>query len=443
MRFGLPVLLILGMICGTMLPLAGCHSHDKDTTLIVTPVVYTNTNIDPFDHTPPARQRTEVDLFYATNRERKGEVDDPIYTNGMDRVLRMGEVTVRLGEEGLTWQELHKASKARERSVEIPISISSVSEHGVLGVNVSGKPLKRPLAEDYTIGDASFAAAINERLAQSTDKEINLYMHGFKVPFDHGPKLAAQLHHFGNRRGVMIAFDWACRQKDITYAGDVKRGKRSVDDLAEFLIFLATHTDAERISIICWSAGAPIMSGALRNVRERYPDLDHEALVAKLKLHTVIFAASDVDFRGFAEDLVHFSELPERLIVTVCYDDPQLKLSRAIHGRKSRLGSLDISELKPEELESLRPHLPRMEFLDITFDQGVISETHTATGHHYFFRNPWVLTDVLAALYLDLPADKRGLLPVEGHTNTWYFPEDYAQRSADAIYAIHSMRNQK
>ncbi|MFC1765407.1 alpha/beta hydrolase [Planctomycetota bacterium] len=440
--FGILTLCITG---GSLLLLGGCQQKykSKDPTLIVTPVVYTNTQIDPFDHLPVAEQTMDVDVFYATNRKRKGEMDNPTYTNGMDKVLRIGQATVRLGNEDLTWPELHAASISAERSAEIPVNVVDVKECGVLNANVTGKPLKYSLAEKHTIGDAAFAAAINEQLAKSSVKEINLYMHGFKVPFEHGPRLAGQLHHFGARQGVMIAFDWACRQKDITYGSDERRARKSVDDLAEFLLFLAQNTDAERISMICWSAGAPIMSNALVNLRDRYPELDHAGLRAKLKLHTIIFAASDVDFREFVKDLKRFSELPKRVIVTVCYEDPQLELSRTIHLTRSRLGSLNMKELLASEIEDLEPYLHRMEFIYITYDQGAIMETGTATGHHYFFRNPWALTDVLSALYLDLPAKERGLEPLEGEAYTWYFPEDYPQRSAETILKVRRMRNQK
>lgn len=423
-----------------VLPLWGCG---KPCLLVDTPVIYTDAKIDPLDHLSPEFQSTEVDLFYATNRKRKGEMHDPIYTNGMDEVLRLGDVSVRLGEEGLSWSDLHVASTRAEREMEIPVTVTEVTEYGVLGVNVSGKKLKRPLAEDYTIGDAAFAAAINKSLARTSAKEINVYIHGFKMPFDHGPQVAAQLHHFGARRGVMIAFDWASRQMNITYASDVKRAQRSVDDLVEFLAFLSTHTGAERINIIAWSAGGPIMSKALRTLRERYPDLDHTELFAKLKLHTIIFTASDNEFRYYLKELVHFSEIPERVVVTVSNEDAQLKLSRAIHLGKSRLGSLILTELEPGELEALRPYLHRFEFIDITYAQGAISKAGMATGHDYFYLNPWVLSDVLCNLYLDLPAEKRGLQHEEGHTYAWYFPDDYAQRVAASIHAIVRSRSLK
>ncbi|MFC1765339.1 alpha/beta hydrolase [Planctomycetota bacterium] len=422
--------------------LSGC-AHNKDVGLIVTPVVYTHTDIDPFDHTPVDLQTTEVEVFYATNRKRKGSMNKPVYTNGMDHVLHLGLCTVQFGDSSLTWKQLHAASLVAEREQVIPVTVASSTEYGVLNTNVTSKPLKHPLAETHTIGDATFVAAINDRLRKASNKVINIYMHGYKVPFTHAPELASQLHHFANRQGVMVGFDWACRQKDITYFSDERRARRSAKGLVEFMSFLALNTDAKRINIISWSAGAPILSRALRELRNRYPELDHQGLVTKLKLHTAIFAASDVDFRQFVGDLKHFSDLPERLIITVCYEDPQLKLSRRVHGGHSRLGSLNFTELVEPEKASLKENLHRIEFVYISYDQGAIKKTNTATGHHYFFRNPWVLTDVLASMYLDLPASKRGLQQIEGYSSVWYFPDDYPQRSAASIYKIDNQRDMK
>jgi hypothetical protein len=51
----------------------------------------------------------------------------------------------------------------------------------------------------------------------------------------------------------------------------------------------------------------------------------------------------------------------------------------------------------------------------------------TGNGHDYFRQSPWVSSDILALLALNLGPDKRGLVPGT-IPQLWRFPPDYVQR---------------
>jgi len=69
-----------------------------------------------------------------------------------------------------------------------------------------------------------------------------------------------------------------------------------------------------------------------------------------------------------------------------------------------------------------------LRIIDVSHAEG----SATGNGHAYFRASPWVSSDILMTLLYDLPPEERGLawsedLPI------WTFPDDYAQRSRDAL----------
>jgi esterase/lipase superfamily enzyme len=436
---------ILGVAGLFMLALAGLAARhvlkrgsNAPLVLIPAPVLYTDPNIDPFDHFTPQDRTTVVEVFYATNRQGTGLPSRRSYHNGWSDHLRLGRARVRFGDPNTTWEQLHAASVTAARDRPMPVRLADSQEFGVL----TRRDDEGREAEPGSAGDAEFARAVNAALAGKTSKEIKIYIHGYKVDFAHGCQLGAQLHHFAAREGVTVSFNWACRQRDITYFGDQKRARRSIPDLAALILFLADHTEAERINLLAYSAGSPILSGALVALRQRHADLDSGQLFDRLKIDDVIFAASDIGFREFVQDLEAFYDIPRRLLVTVCYDDAALSLSRRIHGG-SRLGSADLDDLLANEVEILGDRMDKIDAVDVTYSRHVLQGDLGFTGHGYWYRNPWVCTDVLIAVYLDLLPEQRGLLRVPGRSHSWYFGPDYPQRVVAACGELAGLLNRE
>ena len=63
----------------------------------------------------------------------------------------------------------------------------------------------------------------------------------------------------------------------------------------------------------------------------------------------------------------------------------------------------------------------------------------TGNGHDYFRQSPWVSSDILALLALNLAPDKRGLVP-GNIPQLWRFPPDYVQRVQTAVMHSISIR---
>jgi hypothetical protein len=156
MRNSLKVAMLFVGVC-----LCGCATKRK---LIPTPVMYTDDAIDPFDHVPAACRTTEVSVFYATNRNRKGSTEDARYGTGFDNKLHVGISQIHFGTSDTTWDQLHEASVVEDRKEHIYVSRRRSKEFGVLSFSMRDGTESSP---DTPVGDRAFLAAINEQLAQS------------------------------------------------------------------------------------------------------------------------------------------------------------------------------------------------------------------------------------------------------------------------------------
>ncbi|MHC4991355.1 MAG: alpha/beta hydrolase, partial [Planctomycetota bacterium] len=200
-RRALPPAQFAGLL--VILAAGGCASPQP---LMPTPVVFYDARVDPFDDLAADEQTTVVEVFYATDRTFVGPPEDREYTNGMRDRLRLGQARMRLGEETSEWEDLHEVSVSKKRDEPVYIHLEQAREMGELEHQDDRG------GDELEPGTAAFVAAINDRLARSKTRDIDLYVHGFKVDFYHGCAVSAGLHHFSGRRGVPLVYGWASRQ---------------------------------------------------------------------------------------------------------------------------------------------------------------------------------------------------------------------------------------
>ena len=401
-----------------------------------TPAVFWSGEVDPWGEVPGEDQSPWVSIFFATDRPAAGDADDRRYKNGRGPAVRLGEVRVRLGSSSTTWDDLVEASKTKKRPRALPLVQGDAREFGALTATVGDRAgVKDPALLDPS-GQQAFADAINHRLARSDRKNINIYVHGANVAFYDSVVVAAEFYHFQGRDSVMLAYSWPTRQSPAFYPFDTIEAKKSIPNLTELLDFLAHNTDAEAINLLGYSAGGPLLAGALADLRERYPDLDEASLRRELRIANVYFVASDAGLREFIEDdLKSFHPLPENILITVSRDDPILGLA-GVMGGGVRLGAATGNSLTRNELDELDELMAKIDVIDVShFDPG--REGGSFSGHGYWYQNSWVATDVLASFRWSIPADGRGLARV-GDEQTWYFPNDYPQRITDLVVRVRS-----
>lgn len=390
-----------------------------------TPVLYQGTAIDPFAHLDPAHKSNKLDIFYATNRVADTKLaaeQANIYTNRLDNRLHLGTATVRMGDPSLEWDKLLESHYSDTSDSTIPVYLESVQEQVTVEINSRTMGSLTPEQSEYF-------AAINEELAKAIDKEIMVYVHGTKVDFTNSALLTAEINHFAGRDFVGVAFAWPSHQNILYYLSgiDVHRAVQSVSALKELLYLLARHTDAERINILAYSAGGKVATQALYELRQELAGLNRRSSESSLRLGSAIFAAIDVEVDVFLERLPGISELADQVVVTVTDLDNALIAARRFMGGNVRTG--DKAAETEEESFILKNHLSNVEIIDVSYGQEV--RGFDINGHHYWYRHPWISSDIIFILRTDLPPDRRGLTETELQS-IWYLSYDYPEKIRQA-----------
>jgi len=409
---------ILLFLIFTAFFISGCSTH-KPITLMPTPVIYQNSSIDPFAHLTPAQKRTSTQVFYATNRTPKFTEDRIGFGNTLDSIIHLGKAIIRMGDSITDWDSLYKSSLSAEQTDPIPIRVEKIIEQSVL----SAKGIQP--YNNLTPQLREYVDSINSELAEAVDKEIMIYVHGTKVDFSNSLILTAEIDHFAGRDYIGLAFAWPSHQNILSYliGTDVRRALDSSPALQNLIIFLSEHTAAEHINILSYSAGGKVASKALFDLRRAFHQLGSKELKEKFRIGSVVFAAVDVEVDVFLERLPGISELANQVVVTVTDDDNALKAAKRFMGGTFRAGSSEAERVEEDFI--VRKHLSNVEIIDVSFGKNV--RGFDIIGHHYWYRHPWVSSDIIFLMRTDLPPSRRGLSAAE-FEGIWYLPADYPEK---------------
>jgi esterase/lipase superfamily enzyme len=402
------------LFAAAIVVIAGCASEPH---LMPTPAVFKDERLDFASTLPVELRSTRLPVFYATTRAPVPAGEPGHYANSPGDGLTLGVADVRLGEPDWTWSDLAASDRTNTVEEARPGAVERIREFGKVGA-------------DSTPGEAErrFLAAIDAQLAKTRNRELVLYVHGYRVTFDEVAVLMGSFAHYLGH-GAMVTFQWPTGQYFWNYLTDCPRAERYIPDI-ERLIALLARSSAEKITVIAYSCGSPLLGAGLARLRARHPQEGRAELARRYRLGNVMFVASDVDLKTFAREHVPPSlDLAQQLIVYASRNDRALGFSSLIAGA-SRLGKPDIADLTPEELERLAAD-PRFQVIDVSEVRGA-HEMGGMKGHGYWYANEWIATDVTVSLRYPISPERRCLVNSPG-TRVWRFPDDYPQCVAERL----------
>jgi esterase/lipase superfamily enzyme len=356
----------------------------------------------------------EIKLFYATNRLPVGPRTSRLYAVVPGRDLSTGVATVRIGEEGTTWDKIYAWSTGASDDTRPFLHLINMAEQASI---VSDEPLTPEAAQWFQ--------EINQALEKSRDKDIIIYVHGANTTVERAAGQAAQLHHFTGRNSIVVLFAWPTAENFLRYSRDMVTAFGAAPHLAKLIELLDANTNAEKIDVLTYSAGGTVGSDALAIVGR-----DADATGVAPALGEIYHAAPDADFRSFVDDMASYADKAERVTAAVNLGDSALRLSRLVN-RASRAGRPDMRELSQEQTDWLLAATSQygVDVLRVRPEDipGLSSSSHT-----FWYDDPWVSSDVLITLLYDLPAGERGLSENGNATGPhyWTFTPDYPERLA-------------
>lgn len=393
------------------------------------PAVFAEGRFDPFARVPPQARQLETEILYATDRDPAAAGDlEQHYVSRRGDLVRLGRARIIHGDGKLEWRDARRLSLAPRRKPPYRLQVERVDEIGILPESTS--PFTEPdlLPDDPDAAPAAFAAAVNEKLARSRSRDIVIYVHGFKVPFENPLLVATELWHFMGYDGVWIPYSWPATPKLLAYFSDVETAALSAHYLKQFIQFVRTRTDAERVHVLGYSAGTRLVLDALSMLT-----LEEQRRPGRARIGEVILVGSDVDTGQFAAALSNgILDTSERTTVYLSGIDGALRFANLVFGRE-RLGQILTEEMPTHVRQALLP-LERLVLIDVTDAE----DADARSGHSYFRDSPWVSSDILATLAYRLGPAERGLVRVDPTLPIWSYPTDFIERLRSALDAAAS-----
>ena len=397
----------------------GCATYEPQ--MMPAPAVFKDDRLDFTPRLPPTLRTNRLSVFYAAVRPGGTAITDATAAGrGDGHAVDLGVADVRLGAPQWTWDDLLASDRMSTTADLRPGRVEHILTLGP----------ERLASQTPTGAAREFVRLIDAQLERANNKELVLYVHGYRVTFrDVAVTMGGFAHYLGH--GATAFFRWPTGVNFWDYS-DCTRAERYIGDIEDVIALLA-HSRAEYINVMAYSCGSPLLARALVQLRARHPREDRAALARRYRLGNVIFAASDIDLKTFARDYVPpIMELAQQTIVYMSRNDRALWFSSLMAGA-SRLGSPDIADLTREDLDRLAAD-PRFQGIDVSDVRGVHEVSGGARGHGYWYANEWISTDVTVSLRYPIPPQARCLARAPGR-NVWHFPENYPDCVADRLLA--------
>jgi esterase/lipase superfamily enzyme len=266
---------------------------------------------------------------------------------------------------------------------------------------------------------------VDALVGRGSNRDLLVYVHGANTDFERAAAQAAQFKHFLGRDAVVMVFAWPSAGSLLRYGRDVATTRRSEPVFARLVEQLSSGTQAAHLNVLAYSAGAMIASPGLARAAG---DAGAAADPARLRLGEVYYAAPDIDFPVFVDNLPRYEDQVRRVTVAVNLSDRALSFAQWRH-RVSRAGRPNLAEIGPDETRWLVDASGRDE-LDVLSIRAEDLPGLPEDSHAFWYDHPWVSSDVLLKLRFHAPPPARGLNPNRNASELafWTFPPDYPQR---------------
>jgi esterase/lipase superfamily enzyme len=233
---------------------------------------------------------------------------------------------------------------------------------------------------------------LRNRLAETPQKDVYIFVHGYNNAFDDAVYRVAEVWHFMGRVGVPIAYSWPAGYGGIRgYAHDRESGEFSVTHLRRFIRAVAECPDVERIHLIGHSRGCDVTISALRELHLGYV-AQGKSTQRELKLENVVLAAPDVDEEVFMQRFIGENLLTaaNRTTIYASSRDKVIEVADLVFASRRRLGVLGIRDFSPKMKHALA-RLPNVQFIECRVSGLLVT-------HSYVFEHPAALSDLILVL---------------------------------------------
>ncbi len=175
----------------------------------------------------------------------------------------------------------------------------------------------------------TFFSRLRHKIAQSDDKDMFVFVHGFHNTFENAAFRTAQIAYDMKFTGAPVFFSWPSQGSVVDYPTDESNAGAAVHDLRVFLTQLIRHSNADRIHLIAHSMGNRVLTRAVKGI----------ALVDEnVIFNEVVLAAPDMDAKTFSDIMPEMAKRVDRVTLYASSRDKALVVSNVLHGEYPRAG---------------------------------------------------------------------------------------------------------
>ena len=249
-----------------------------------------------------------------------------------------------------TWKELIQESTKGKRGRDFELKLASVREEGRIlpwiaqpAVGSPGLTIARATGHQDPVEVNHFREILRSRLAQTSHKDVYIFVHGYNNTFEDGVFRTAELWHFMGRVGVPVSYSWPAGLGGLRgYAYDRESGEYTVSHLRHFLQAVADCPEVERVHLIGHSRGCDVAISALRELNLTFT-AQGKSTQHELKLENLVLAAPDLDEEVFMQRAVGENLLQAARRTTIYASDHDKAIELADLVFASRRGNLACS----------------------------------------------------------------------------------------------------
>jgi esterase/lipase superfamily enzyme len=193
--------------------------------------------------------------------------------------------------------------------------------------------------------------AVTNAFAETSDRGIVLYIHGYNIGLARACRDAARLAQVTGFTNRLLLFSWPASRAVLTYRKDEARLAASTPIIIAAINELAGRYGRERLSIVAHSMGTRVMLALADNAVTSNTE-------ASGQFANLVLVAPDIDRERFLLSANALKKLAKNLSILVSENDKLLLLSQMVNagerlGQADDLSLNDIQIIDVSEFENL------------------------------------------------------------------------------------------
>jgi esterase/lipase superfamily enzyme len=326
--------------------------------------------------------RSLIRVFYATDRAQASSTtsNEGFYLGqrGDSDVLSLGTIDVSIPRD-------HRMGEIERPSI-LRFEFREDPEKHIVIKAIEPEP------------EHQFFNELQSRVAESTERQAFVFVHGYAVTFADAARRTAQLAYDLGFDGAPILYSWPSRGKYADYPADEATIEWTTPHLKVFLEKIADTTHAKTVHLIAHSMGNRALTASLKQIATEH------GLPPMFK--QVFLAAPDIDIGVFKQLAEVFPNAADHVTLYASSKDEALVASKKFH-KYPRAGDTGT-------MIAVVPHVDTIDATSV--DTGLL-------GHSYYGDNRSILTDIFYTIRKYETPDKRfGMRPNDAqHPTYWLF----------------------